>query len=55
MGSNEGIEELADALAEFAHALWLIEEEKRTAADAATSSGEPASETEANQAGKQEP
>ncbi len=53
---DESIEIAADALAELLLGLWQLERDtQRTAADAATSSDEPASELEANQSGNQEP
>lgn len=53
---DESIEIAADALAELLYGLWQLEQDtQRIAADAATSSDEPASESEANHAGAQEP
>jgi hypothetical protein len=52
---EEGLEVLADAMAEFLFGLWQLEQDKqRTAASAATSVEEPASTLEANDAGAQE-
>jgi hypothetical protein len=50
---EERVELLSDAMAEFLCGLWQEEHKQRTAADAATSADEPASETEANQTGRQ--
>jgi cytochrome oxidase assembly protein ShyY1 len=57
MPGEEGLEVLADAMAEFLFGLWQLEQEQakqRTAASAATSVEEPASTLEANDAGAQE-
>ena len=49
---EEAAELLCDAMAEFLCGLWQEEQHKqRIAANAATSADEPASATEANQAG----
>jgi len=52
---EEGLEQLADAMAELCYGLWQEEQHKqRTAASAATSVEGPASTLEANDAGAQE-
>ncbi len=52
MPDEEGLEVIADAMAEFLFGLWKLEQDKkRTAACAATSVEEPASTLEANDAG----
>ena len=52
MATEEGLETLADAVAELAYGLWQQEQHKRrTAAEAATSADEPESATEATYTG----
>jgi hypothetical protein len=58
MPDEEGLEVLADAMAEFLFGLWQLEQEQakqRTAASAATSVEEPASTSEATHSGGKEP